>query len=291
MLASVLASNGINTVKVEAAASPFNQLLAAEVSKGLMAAKSSFDIEVEHVPIEVDGISRVRMAKKGNAGDKVLFGFHGNGGHKLDLLSYSMHFVEKGFVVYLLDIIVYGEHSRLRALPRTTYLEQAGADLINFIEITDACGKTVKLLDTFLNRPEFESSKIGVYGFSMGGVMSVRSLIGCRKIATACPMMGTGQLGQLGADATLFGKINTFLKESDPFADIPKLAAKPMLVQFGQKDPFVPVEAVKSMMEASQAAYEKTGVPFELRFLPDVGHSVVPELFDNAGVWFQRFLG
>lgn len=176
---------------------------------------------------------------------------HGNAGH----LAYHLAFVEwladAGFNVFLFDYRGYGRSTDAGRLVRSMLLADAHA-----------------ALDHLLTRPDVDPARIGLFGFSMGGVVGLNLAAERREfraVVAAAPFSTwrgvasdyAGPLGPLLIPAGL-----------DARDAARNLGDRPLLIVHGSHDGVVSVRHAKIVAEAASSA----GVPTRAFYQPGADH-------------------
>ncbi len=176
---------------------------------------------------------------------------HGNAGH----LAYHIAFVEwladAGFNVFLFDYRGYGRSTDADRLVRSMLLADSHA-----------------ALDYLLTRPDVDRDRVGLFGFSMGGVMGLNLAAErdeFRVVVAAAPFstwrgVASDYAGPLGPLLIPGG-----LEARDAAA---RLGDRPLLVVHGTHDGVVSVRHAEIVAEAAGEA----GVPTTVFFQPGADH-------------------
>ena len=181
----------------------------------------------------------------------------------------------------------------------------------------------MRLVDYLETRPDVDASRIGLGGFSKGGIETYLATAVEPRIAAAVAGHGVQSfkwgLDHGGwdsrawtirdalaatADETKAPLNAAFVRqfydrvapgiygEFDAPAMLPLIAPRPMLVINGDSDPRTPLAGVRESAAAAEQAYRATGAAdkFVLKILPNVGHEQTPD-YENAMIdWFAKWL-
>jgi fermentation-respiration switch protein FrsA (DUF1100 family) len=247
---------------------------------------------------------------------------HGTGGKKEKELGILKKLAEQGFVAVAIDGRFHGE--------RGTYADYNAAIAKAFADgnshplYYDTVWDILRLIDYLQSRPDVDGKRIGLIGYSKGGIETYLAAAVDPRIAVAVPcialqsfrwgMANDGWHARIGtvrkgfdAAAKSAGVGNPgaeFVKvfydhllpgiydEFDGPAMVPLIAPRPLLGISGDRDPNNPLPGIRLCEEAAKAAYEKAGAPekFELLLEQDTGHAVKPETEAVAIKWFNHWL-
>jgi dienelactone hydrolase len=252
---------------------------------------------------------------------------HGTGSKKESNLGLMKMLVGKGFIAVAPDGRYHGERSA-KGTGTADYfpaIAQAFKDGRSHPWLYDTVYDVMRLIDYLQTRPDVDAKRIGLMGFSKGGMETYLASAADERVAVSIPCIGVqsyryglendlwkGRIGTVQGAADMAAKeagvavIDTaFVKrfydrvvpgiydQFDGPAMLPLIAPRPLLVINGDSDDKTPLPGVKLAAEAARAAYEKAGVPerFVLKIQEKTGHQVTPESTKEAVAWFERWLG
>jgi len=138
-------------------------------------------------------------------------------------------------------------------------------------------------MDYLKSRPEVDSARIGILGYSLGGVMGyclagVDPRIRAAVIASTAPL-SRHYLNRIGWDETALVQMIPIAPQT--FA--PTIKNTSFLMLNGRDDPYGTVDGV-------QALYELLGSPTKELVLFDSGHSLPSDHIPKVVDWFSRHL-
>lgn len=216
-----------------------------------------------------------RGRKPGDAPGPAVLHVHGNAGTVADHAAFTEFLSDAGVGVLLFDYRSFGRSDAARG-------RLGRADLVE-----DADGA----LDYLLSRPGVDPRRVGIFGFSLGGVIGlsvaaerpeVRSVVSVAAFASwrGIAMSHAGWTGALllrsGHDAEGSGA---------------RLGGRPLLIVHGDADTTVPVGHARRIAGTAMAA----GVPIETAIVPGAGHVDVLDADhgtpDTIAAFFRRTLG
>lgn len=189
--------------------------------------------------------------------------------------------------------------------------------------LMDTVWDVMRTVDYLVTRPDVDPTRIGVVGFSKGGMEIMLLAAADTRIAVAAPIIGVcsfkwalendqwqaraaalegapeGAAALDGVEAlsadfmrkfysrVSFGLIETF----DGPDMLPLIAPRPLRIMNGLQDPRNPMPGVMLAYDAALAAYESMGAADKLSLVTeDVGHIQDPFL-DDAQAWLVQWLG
>ena len=153
-------------------------------------------------------------------------------------------------------------------------------------------------LDFLCTRPEVDSSRLAVAGFSLGGIVSFYSMAVDRRIAAAATFCGG------------VGSVSHLLREGSPTFHsayyyphglldegldhpqlLPTLAPRPLLLCAATEDPGMPLAGVRAFAEAARGEYAARGRPDAFGLLVEEGgHAMTLAGLDQARTFFDHHL-
>jgi dienelactone hydrolase len=250
---------------------------------------------------------------------------HGTGGKKESQISLMKQFCGKGFIAVAIDGRYHGERCK------------AGTGDVEYCEAIyeayksgnghplyfDTVWDLMRLIDYLETRPDVDAKRIGVMGFSKGGIETFL-LSGLEpRVAVSVPCIGVqsfkwglengGWKSRLG---TFQKAINPILKDegvtaSPEFAkkffdkmlpgiysifDGPQMltiiAPRPLLVCNGEIDDKTPLEGLKLAAAAATSAYKAANAEEKFKFIvqENQGHTVTKESIHTIVDWFTKWL-
>jgi dienelactone hydrolase len=284
----------------------------------------------EHISLSVEPSQRVIglvLKAHGSTGRlPVVIQLHGTGGRKEQLLPRLMTLANRGFIAVAIDARYHGERAGNAPgleTPYSTAIFNAYKTQSERPFFYDTVLDVMRLIDYLETRPDVDASRIGLAGFSKGGIETYLAAAVEPRIAAAVVGHGVQSFKwaldhgawdsrawtirdalEATADESKTPVNAAFVRqfydrvapgiygEFDAPAMLPLAAPRPMLVITGDSDPRTPIAGVKESAEAAERAYRAAGAPdrFVLKILPNVGHEQTPE-YENAMIeWFARWL-
>jgi dienelactone hydrolase len=256
----------------------------------------------------------------------VVIVLHGTGGKKSDELPLLRMLAERGFIGVAIDGRYHGERSKTGS-GSATYQEaivdawKTGHGHPLYI---DAVWDVMRLVDYLQTRNDVDKNRIGLIGFSKGGIETYLTAAVDPRIAVAVPCIGlqsfrwalennawkprVGTISDafkaVAKDAGVAEPDASFVRKfyarvvpgiDDKFdgpAMAPLIAPRPLMVINGDSDNRTPLEGLRLCTDAAQAAYHVADADdhFLVRIQLHTGHRVNPDSQSAAIDWFVKWL-
>jgi len=287
-------------------------------------------VERWHFTYAADEAQRVPglLTKAANASGKrpIVIVLHGTGGDKEESLDLLQDLAQRGFIGVAIDGRYHGERSN----GGDGYFAYTDAILRTYRTgkehpfLYDTVWDVLRLLDYLETRDDVDPQRIGLIGFSKGGMETYLAAAVDHRIAVAIPMIGvqsfrwaldnnawqsrvgTIQPAIVGA-ARDEGKnridadfVQHFYNRVVPgIADrfdgpqmLPLIAPRPLLVINGDSDSLTPVPGLMEVVENTKAVYAQANAVDNFKFIlqPDTGHAVTPQAFQEVIAWLEQWL-
>ena len=256
----------------------------------------------------------------------VIIVLHGTGGNKEGQLGLLRSFAEKGFMGIAIDGRYHGERAKDG---------KGSADYNEAISRAFSTGKehpfyydtvwdVIRLLDYLESREDADASRIGLIGFSKGGIETYLAAAIDPRIAVAIPCIGAQSFGWALEHGAWRPRVATIQKAFDSAAKeegvnapgmefvrkfydhltpgiydrfdgpvmLPLIAPRPLLVINGDSDDKTPLPGLELCASAARRAYSRAaaGEKFRLLIQEKTGHSVTPASQQIALEWFVKWL-
>ena len=285
-----------------------------------------------HFSFAADAAQRVPglLVKTANSSGRrpVVISLHGTGGNKEGQHSLLADFAREGFIGVAIDGRYHGERTRSGkgiaeyndAILRAYQDAPHGEHPFYF----DTAWDVMRLIDYLQTRDDVDPARIGLIGFSKGGIETYLAAAVDPRIAVAVPCIGVqsfrwaldhdawhsrietiqaafdaaaAEAHQAHPDAAF---VHAFYQRVAPGIDgefdgpamLPLIAPRPLLSINGEIDPRTPTAGLNACADAARAAYRSAGAEdkFQLLIEPNTGHKVTPEAMKAAHAWFVRWL-
>ena len=253
----------------------------------------------------------------------VIIAAHGTGGSKDGELGLLKRLAEKDFIAVAIDGRYHGERGKSAdyngAIAKA--FEKGGEHPLYYDTVWDI----MRLIDYLQTRPDVAADRIGLIGFSKGGIETWLTAAADPRVAVAVPCIGvqsfqwalendawharvaTVQKGFTAAaksagvdnpdpafvrkfyDRVLPGIYSTF----DGPKMLPLISPRPLLTINGDGDDKNPLPGLKLCTDAAKAAYAGDGAidKFVSIIEPNTGHSVNADSMTAAVDWFSKWIG
>ena len=292
---------------------------------GLTQVAFSFAADAEQ---RVPGILVKPAAAADTARRAAIIVLHGTGGNKEGERALLIDYARAGFVGVAIDGRYHGARAQGgKAAKSTEYVEailrtfRTGREHPFFF---DTAWDVMRLIDYLETRDDIDPRRIGVIGFSKGGIETYLAAAADPRIAVAVPCIGVqsfrwaaennawqSRIGTVQAAFDAAAKdsgiaqpdgafVHAFYARIAPGIDrafdgpamLPLIAPRPLLSINGDSDPRTPLPGLNLCAEAARSAYHAAGAgeKFVLRVQPNTGHKVNPDSMLAAREWFVRWL-
>lgn len=183
-------------------------------------------------------------------------------------------FAKAGYVTLAIDMPVFGE--------RATITESSAAKAALWYGKTlfgQMLSEQRAALDYLAGRPDVNPACIGMFGISMGAMLSYwLAAVEPRLAAIAhlCCYADFATMVTLGAHDGhgIYLSVPGLLSETSPGEIAGLVAPRPQLIALGEADKLTPIAAIDMALPTTQAAYDTAGVSERLTVLrePGIGH-------------------
>jgi dienelactone hydrolase len=280
------------------------------------------DGSVERVPILL-----VR-AEKDQGRRPLVIVLHGTGGSKEGQRGWCLDLAKRGMIGVAIDARYHGERSGGakgaaaydQAIARAWRAKPGEQEHPFYYDTVWDLWRTV---DYLVTRPDVDPERLGMIGFSMGGIETWLAASVDDRIRVAVPAIGVQSFkwslehhqwqgrartikGAHEAAARDLGEpevnervcrelwqkvIPGILGPFDGPSMIRLFAGRALLILSGEKDPNCPIEGARLAFAAAETAFQAAGAPEKLKILVHPGgHSVPPDQQAAAKEWFEKWL-
>jgi dienelactone hydrolase len=289
-----------------------------------IATERKADGSVERVPLLL-----VRPAKPVGRLPAVI-ALHGTGGNKSQLRGLLVEIALRGLIGVAIDARYHGERSGgargaqayVAAVTRAWKTPPGHPQEHPFY--FDTCWDLWRTLDYLQARPDVDGDRLGMIGFSMGGIETWLAGAVDDRVKVAIPAIGVQSfrwslehdawhvraatiqaahdaaardLGEPEVNARVCRELwNKVIPGALDQFDCPSMirlfAGRPLLILSGDRDPNCPLEGAKIAFAAAEAAYREAGASDKLKIMvaPDTGHKVTTEQRKAAFAWLTKWL-
>lgn len=247
----------------------------------------------------------------------VVFFISGYGGTKEAGLSLGYRLARRGFMCVSFDAWLHGErYDRRRdhaADPDLggVYPPETGLDIgVMFFRAIHHCLEDVRTLRAhFADDPRMDIERCGVTGLSMGGYASFLVFANVEPVRAAVPMIGIPCFARRWRDlidettysnptwASALARVaattrehTAFIEAIDPYEKLQEAAPRALLIMNCDFDTDQPKLYALDAYRDLLAAYRHCPEQLRLRIYP-AGHTVTPQMEQDAVAWFERHLG
>jgi len=236
------------------------------------------------------------FARIGNGKQPLVIMIHGFEAAKEHVLPYAYRLAEKGFYTVFFDAREHGERAG-PAVPDASPLEKK-ARLYELSFATAADIDTV--IDDYSGHPRADAGRIGLVGFSMGGMTIYRYAAGFRRpgVKAAVPVIATPAFTEklkhdMAADPDLAAlydeKSISGIADRDPRRHPARMTDLPLLILNGTADELMPVDHVRAFYREMKALYSRKELIRMIEY-PGIGHLITAEMMIDVADWLKRYL-
>jgi predicted esterase len=220
---------------------------------------------------------------------------HGLSSSKETGLANAYRFAKQGFHIVLFDAFRHGEladgqFQKLDYFQKTLETTTIIRETVKYIEI---------LIEHYQTVDNIDSNRIGLIGFSLGGVIVYKYISEDKNPAVkaavpvvASPMGGTlRQLIKKSSEPDRYldeAKITDAEREA-PIHRLKELTDFPLLMLNGVEDDHFSIEDVRACYNQLIKNYTDQQKIKKIEY-QNVGHQVTQEMIDEAILWFQKYL-
>lgn len=282
-----------------------------------------------HFTYATDSSERVPglLVKSETAGDSTpraaVICLHGTGGSKEECLPLLGELAARGMIGVAIDGPYHGERARRGSYDDAILRAYRTGQGHPFLY--DTVWDVMRLIDYLSTRPDVDPGRIGLIGFSKGGMEAylaaamdtrirvVVSAIGVQSFHWALDHGGWSArtdsfkpaIKGAAKDAGIWFVTADFARhfydrvapgvysEFDGPAMLAMIAPRPLLVINGARDSKTPLEGIRECMDAANKAYAAAGAADKVQFVieENAGHEVTAEATGRALEWLERWLG
>ena len=255
----------------------------------------------------------------------VVIVLHGTGGNKTNELGLCRRFAAAGFIAVAIDGRYHGERKSSAgqedyhaAIIRTWH--GSGGHPFYYDTVWDV----MRLVDYLQTRDDVAAQRIGLMGFSKGGIETYLAAAADPRIAVAVPCIGMesfrwalehddwqGRIGTIQPAFDFIAKENGVTNADSAFVQkfydrvvpgiysefdgpqmIALIAPRPLLLINGDSDIHTPLPGVQACIAAAEKIYATDNATnhFAVIIQKNTGHEVKPESERSAIDWFVKWL-
>jgi dienelactone hydrolase len=293
-----------------------------DAPEGLAGERFSFAAQAnERVP----GLLYRTAQSKGSRRPAVI-ALHGTGGAKESQIALMEKLARRGFVAVAIDGRYHGERAggAKGAAAYTQAILRAYRAQQEHPFLYDAVWDVRRLIDYLETRDDIDPKRIGMIGFSKGGMETYLTAAVDSRVAAAVPCIGVQSFGWALDHNAWQSRVGTFqaavdaaardenvdsidaafirrfydrvapgvYSQFDGPAMLPLIAPRPLLVINGDSDARTPLPGLMECVDIARAAYAKAGAADRFEFLlqEKTGHAVTPGALETAIAFFEKRL-
>ncbi|MDQ3255887.1 MAG: acetylxylan esterase [Acidobacteriota bacterium] len=256
----------------------------------------------------------------------VVIALHGTGGNKEGQLPLLKELAGLGFIAVAIDGRYHGERSKAGsgAADYNDAILRAYRTGKEHPFLYDTVWDVMRLIDYLETRTDVDPQRIGLIGFSKGGMETYLAAAVDPRVAVAVPCIGVQSYRWALENNAWKSRVETFqaainaaakdagveeinadfvrkfydrvvpgiYTQFDGPAMLPLIAPRPLLVLNGDSDPRTPLPGVMECVAVTRKAYSAAQAEdrFTLRIQAKTGHQVTPDSGLAAIAWFMKWL-
>lgn len=250
---------------------------------------------------------------------------HGTGGSKEQQQPLLDELASRGFFAIAIDGRYHGERAP-GSKGSTAYVDailRAWRGSGEHPFLYDTVWDVMRLVDWIETRPGIDAGRIGMIGFSKGGMEIYLAAAVDQRIRASVPCIGVQSFRWALDNNSWQSRAGTFQAALDEAAReagarvdaaflqrfydrvapgvhsdfdgprmVPLIAPRPLLVINGDSDPRTPQPGLRECVDAAKRAYSAAGASANFEFLlqPGTAHKVTPEALRTAIAWLEKQL-
>lgn len=252
---------------------------------------------------------------------------HGTGGNKDGQLAFMKELVKRNIIAVAIDARYHGGRGTKGAAAYNEAITKAWlskpCEPMEHPFYYDTVWDLWRLVDYLETRDDIDAKRIGMIGFSMGGIQTYLAASVDERIKVSVPAIAVQSFRWSLENDKWQGRANTIKQAHLQAAkdlgekeinqkvcralwdkivpgitgdyDCPSMlrlhAGRPMLILSGTKDGNCPYGGAKLAIAAAEQAYKDAGASDKLRVMvEEVGHTVTPTQRTAALDWFEKWL-
>ncbi len=276
----------------------------------------------------VPGVVQFPDAKQFKGRRPVVIALHGTGGVKEagDVAQFITKATDAGFIGVAIDGRFHGERTEMGggAIAYNNAVALAFKSGEGHPFYYDTVWDVMRLIDYLITRKDVDPVRIGLTGFSKGGIETYLTAAADPRVAAAVSYIGvqsfkwaldngawrarvltiedgfTEAAKEAGKSPREVEFVREFYARVVPGIDaqfdgpamLPLIAPRPLLVVNSDSDANTPIAGVRLAVRAAEAAYRAANASDKFSFVlqENTGHRVNPENIDAGVAWFVKWL-
>ena len=222
--------------------------------------------------------------------------YHGFDSRKERKLQHAYHVAQQGFFVVMPDAVRHGERED-STFASLTYMEKAE---FLFDIAVETAAETDLLLEHYSQSSIVDSSRCGVVGTSMGGMILYEYLArhGHTRISAGVSIISTPDFGSI-IDNSLEHNPDFYnaysqtkmdrVKAAQPLRQVRKLSKFPLLMLNAEDDPIMPIVEVRNFYTELKHNYSHPE-KLRLKTFHNTGHQTTETMMIESADWLKAWL-
>ncbi len=218
---------------------------------------------------------------------------HGFSGRKEHCFSQGYQLAQRGYYAVSVDLYLHGEAAEGEFVPAlvTPRLDEV---------LTHSAESIAQLVAIYAQNAVADGSRIGLLGISLGGAVVYQYLphrhphvrTAVAQVAGATPFWPLTfrkikqHFPEFGVTAAVLDAVEQRAR-AEVFLE--GLSDFPLLMQYGQADPIVPIEEIRRVHRQIESQYTRPDL-LKLDEYPNTAHETPPLMFERAWQWLEKYL-
>lgn len=219
----------------------------------------------------------------------VIFIYHGWSSKKENYHFIASIFAINGYQVIIPDSVNHGERGTLEYEIESVMEENFWNTVINSVD------EYFKVKKSLTEQKKLLSDKMFVMGNSMGGMISSGIFVKDSSLLGLVVMNGACNWPDLDERIKKSRNINRsrgvsqeLLNKYNPAAYIEKFAQRPLLIQHGEEDEFVPIKTQESFYKQLREHYKAKEENLRFTKTPNLNHHKTTGMIEESYYWFNE---
>jgi dienelactone hydrolase len=261
----------------------------------------------------IDQISIISMSSEMKVAQPLVFFVHGVASDKRQGIRLGYELAKRGIYFVSLDTILRGDRSEMGPDPDigelVTDTYPADTDLDDFLNMILMIRQTIKdlqkLIDYFSQQPGIDSERIGMVGYSMGGMTAYCGAGFIPQLNAIVSIASLPEIEQLWHDILLECKANQdwmeamtrlddesekwarYMAEMDPSKKLLSYPERPLFLIHGSEDQVVAKKHTVDLYGTLKPLYKENPNNLKMSIYDGISHEFYPPMMEEIAIWFE----